>query len=101
MTGKDRVVTLCCDELEKLIEKACEKAVQRAFHDLGLRNDEPQLVDEARADFMFIRKWRRAVEGAAAKVGGAIILAIVAGALGILWLGFQLAVTAKTGVPTR
>lgn len=101
MTGKDRVVTLSCDELETLVEKACEKAVQKAFHDLGLRSDEPQLVDEARADFMFIRKWRRAIESAAAKVGGAIILAFVAGLLGVLWLGFQLAVTARTGVPTR
>jgi len=96
-----QVITMSRDELEELIEAACEKAVQKAFHDLGLRSDEPEMIDEAREDFRFIRRWRKAFDGAAAKVGGAVILAVMAGVLGILWLGFQIAVTAKTGVPAR
>lgn len=49
----------------------------------------------------FIRRWRKAFDGGAAKVGGVAILAVMAGLRGILWISFQIAFTAKTGVPTR
>lgn len=101
MTNKDRIITMSRDELESLIEAACEKAVQRAFHDLGLRSDEPKMVEEAREDFRFIRRWRTTFDSAAAKIGGAVIVTVMAGVLGLLWAGFQIAITAKTGVTPR
>ncbi len=49
----------------------------------GLRIDEPQHVDDARRDFMFLRALRKGASGFASKIGWAIILAVL-GAL--FWL---------------
>lgn len=67
------------DELVALIRSA----VRAEFSAAGMRVDAPADVDEARADFMFLRRIRQSFNGAAAKIGGAIILAMVSG---ILWL---------------
>lgn len=51
--------------------------------DAGLRVDAAEQQDEARRDFMFLRAFRRAVNGVAGKIGWLVIAAMVGG---IIWL---------------
>jgi len=76
-------LTITKDELRALVKEA----VKDAFDDIGLRADEPEQVDEAREDFRFIRRLRKAVDGTASAVGMAIILAVVGGCITLLSLG--------------
>ncbi|WP_192248431.1 hypothetical protein [Mesorhizobium caraganae] len=57
--------------------------MREEFSAAGMRVDAPADVDEARRDFMFLRRLRGWVDGTASKIGGAIILALVSG---IVWL---------------
>lgn len=54
--------------------------------DAGLRLDDGDHQEEAREDFRFLRRIRRNADSASAKVGMAVILAIVSG---IVWLIVQ------------
>lgn len=45
--------------------------------DAGLRIDGADHVDEARRDFMFLRSLRKGVNGTAAKIGWAVIAAVL------------------------
>lgn len=54
--------------------------------DAGLRLDSAEHQDEAREDFRFMRRLRKWVDGAASKVGMAVILAVTSG---IIWLIVQ------------
>lgn len=65
------------------LETTVRKAVREEMADAGLRLDDGDHVDEARRDFMFLRSLRRGLNGTAAKVGWAVILAILGG---IFWL---------------
>lgn len=49
----------------------------------GLRIDEPDHVDDARRDFMFLRSFRKGVDGTAAKIGWLVIVAVCSG---VFWL---------------
>lgn len=51
--------------------------------DAGLRVDAAEQQDEARRDFMFLRAFRRAVNGIAGKIGWLVIAAMVGG---VIWL---------------
>ena len=51
--------------------------------DAGLRVEAAEQQDEARRDFMFLRAFRRAVNGAAGKIGW-LVIAAVCGA--VIWL---------------
>lgn len=93
----DQPIHLTRAELKDLIKEA----VAEAFDDIGVRTDKAEHVDEAREDFRFIRRLRRAYEGAAAKIGGTILVAIIGGIVYALWIGAQLALTVKTGAPQR
>lgn len=74
---------LNADELKKLIREAVREELFAA----GLRIENPDHQDEARKDFTFLRRLRQGVDGAAGKIGSAVILAIVSGALFLLGLG--------------
>ena len=56
--------------------------------DVGLRVDEDH-IDEARADFRFVRGLRRNLNGVAAKVGWVVLLAIVGAAVALFTLGIN------------
>lgn len=51
--------------------------------DAGLRIDGPEHVDDARRDFMFLRALRKGVNGAAGKIGWAVIMALLGA---VFWL---------------
>jgi len=76
---------MTADELEGLVRKAVRDEIKAA----GLRLDDPQHQDEARADFVFLRALRRGTYGAASKVGMAVILAIVSGVGWLIINGFK------------
>ena len=62
------------------------EAVKEEFSDAGLRVDDPTHQDEAKEDFRFVRRFRKGVDGAASKIGMAIILAVTSG---LIWLVIQ------------
>lgn len=62
---------------------AIRSAVREELADAGLRLDGADHQDDARRDFMFIRSLRKAVNGTAAKVGWAIIAALISA---VFWL---------------
>lgn len=71
------------------IEKIVRRAVRDELADAGLRLHDEDHQDEARLDFLFLRRIRTAYSGAASKIGGAVILSIASGALWLVWVGFQ------------
>jgi len=73
---------MTADELELLIRKTFREELDRA----GLRLDAPEHQDAAREDFRFIRRMRLAFDGAASKIGYAILTAFVGG---FIWLIVQ------------
>lgn len=85
--------------VEDKMEASIERAVHNAFAQVGLRVETFDQAEDSRKDITFLRWLRTTYESASAKVGGAVIMAVVAGFLGLIWIGFQIAVTAKTGAP--
>ena len=77
---------LSAEELKSLVRQALREELSAA----GLRLDDADHQDEAKLDFQFVRKWRKAYEGGTAKVGAAVILTVVSGALLLLWQALQL-----------
>lgn len=57
--------------------------------DAGLRLDSAAHQDEAREDFRFVRRLRKGVDGTAAKIGWAIILAMLGGVVWLLTAGLN------------
>ncbi|CAH1672254.1 hypothetical protein [Chelatococcus asaccharovorans] len=78
-------ITISKADLKAIVKEA----VREEFHDVGLRTDEPEHVDEAREDFRFIRRVRKAMDTTASKIGTAIILALVGGLITLITLGFR------------
>jgi hypothetical protein len=87
-----KVSSMTEDELVELIRAA----VRAEFSAAGMRVDAPADVDEAREDFRFLRKVRHWFEGTSSKIGGAIILAVVTGALWLIVAGAQAFFSAKS-----
>lgn len=77
------------------IESVVRRAVREEISDAGLRLDGPDHVDMARDDFRFLRKLRTGVDGIAAKIGWALIAALIGG---LIWL-VNLGVTTWKGLP--
>lgn len=70
-------------------------AFREELADAGLRLDEPDHVDEARRDFMFLRSLRRGVNGTAAKIGWLVIAAVIGA---VIWV-FNSGLTFWKGSP--
>jgi cell division protein FtsX len=70
-------------------------AFREELADAGLRIDGPEHVDLAREDFRFLRRLRTGTQGTAAKVGWAVIFAILSAAV---WL-FTNGINAWKGGP--
>lgn len=71
------------------IETIVRDAIRSEFEAVGLRVHDEDHQDEARSDFNFLRKLRKAVDGTASKIGSAIILALVGGFIWLLSVGVQ------------
>ncbi|WP_210482812.1 hypothetical protein [Microvirga antarctica] len=84
------VVTISRKDLDDLRD-IVRAAVREELYAVGLRADEPAHVDEAREDFRFVRRWRKAMESAASKVGMTVLVLVVGGAVSVVVLGFKTA----------
>lgn len=62
---------------------AIRAAVREELAEAGLRLDDSDHQDAAKEDFRFLRRLRIGLDGVAAKIGWAIIAAIISG---MLWL---------------
>lgn len=80
-----RVPEMTADELEIIIRKA----VRDELNASGLRIDEPDHQQEAREDFRFLRRFRKAFDGAASKIGGTLLVALISGIAWLFWQGAQ------------
>ena len=78
------------DDLREVVREETTKAVERAFQDVGLYPDTPDERRRIRADFVYLRRWREAVDGAAIQVGRVVLLAVAGGLVTIMWVGFRL-----------
>ncbi|MBS7545698.1 hypothetical protein [Ancylobacter oerskovii] len=79
------VISMSPTELGELIEKS----VRRGLADAGLYLEDKEDREEARKDFWFLRRWRRAMDGAAAKIGYSVLGIFVAGMALVIWAGFK------------
>ncbi|MCB4767960.1 hypothetical protein LGR54_05030 [Ancylobacter sp. Lp-2] len=66
-----------------------EKSVRRGLADAGLYLDDKIDREEARKDFWFLRRWRKAMDGAAAKIGYTVLAILTGGALIVIWAGLR------------
>jgi hypothetical protein len=80
------------DDLSALIREA----VSDAFRDVGLHAGKPELVDEIRADFRFIRSLRKSIERTAGKVVTAVLVTLTGGGVAALWIGIRQLAGVKT-----
>lgn len=72
------------------LEAVTRKAVREELADAGLRLDGPEHVDDAREDFRFLRRFRKGVDGTAAKIGWAVIAAFLGAVFWLLNSGLNL-----------
>ncbi|GAB4072803.1 hypothetical protein KHC28_00825 [Ancylobacter sonchi] len=79
------VLSVSREELTDLIEKA----VRRGFADAGLYLEDKEDREESRKDFWFLRRWRRATDGAAAKIGYTVLAILTGGVLIVIWAGIR------------
>lgn len=79
------VLSVSREELGELIEKS----VKRGLADAGLYLEDKEDREEARKDFWFLRRWRKAMDGAAAKIGYVVLTIITGGILVVLWAGIR------------
>lgn len=75
--------------VDDAVKRAMAPAIRAELRDAGLRLDGDANQTAAGADFMFLRRMRTMFEGASAKIGGAIILAVVSGLVWLLIIGSQ------------
>lgn len=73
------ISAMTSEQLETLIRKA----IRDELNESGLRIDDADHQFEAREDFRFLRKLRKALDGASSKIGMAVLMALVSG---IIWL---------------
>lgn len=66
------------------------QVMREELADAGLRLDGPDHQDAAREDFRFLRRLRIGIDSVAAKIGWAIILAIVSGTIWVFNQGLQI-----------
>lgn len=90
MAAEPEMLRISREELRELIREETEEAVAKAFQGVGLYPDTPDERSNIRADFVYLRRWREAVDGAAITVGRAVLLAIAGGLVTALWLGLKL-----------
>ena len=74
---------------ETQLKQIIREAVREELADAGLRLHDEDHQDEARADFLFLRRLRGAYHNLANKIGTTILLTLLAGLMGLVWIGFQ------------
>lgn len=86
----ERIHPMTPDELKKIIrqvfreeQEIFREAIREELKDAGLFIGDKEDNRAVAKDFQFLRSWREKFDGASSRVGGAVILALVGGAM---WL---------------
>jgi hypothetical protein len=74
---------------EETFSKAVQKALPAALATIGIIGVNDSERRELQADFSHLRRWRKSVEQAQGMTLRAIIVVIVSGLAGAVWLGFK------------
>ncbi|SDG34290.1 hypothetical protein [Pelagibacterium luteolum] len=74
------------------LKMVVREAVKEEMADAGLRIDDASHQDEAKEDFRFVRRLRKAVDGATGKIGAAVVLGLTSGVLWLIYQGIRIAV---------
>ncbi|KQU96423.1 hypothetical protein [Devosia sp. Root105] len=89
---QSRAITELIQKVQKGFTPEQVSQIRTAFReelaDAGLRLDDASHQDEAREDFRFLRRFRLRWDGAAAKIGNAVLAALLVVAGGIIATGF-------------
>jgi hypothetical protein len=70
------------------LDEIANKAIGTALATFGIEETER---GEVRADFIYLRQWRRSAESVKRAGWVAIITVLVSGTLGMIWLGLKMA----------
>lgn len=79
---RTEVVTLTREEMRTLMTEA----IKEAFKSLGVDANSPL---EVQKDMAHLRRWRMAVDSASGTSFKVMITTLIAGLMGVLWLGLQ------------
>lgn len=94
MSSQGDLVTTTRGELQALIKEACDEAVDRAitraFRDVGIIAHDDDSVDHRRRDFQFLHDLRLSSESAKSRIGAALLLVAVSGLIALFVSGFKL-----------
>lgn len=71
---------------EAQVEQAVERAIMKAFRDIGFREGD---TFEVRKDLMFLREWRQTCEQVRTKGTFTVIGLVVTGLVALLVIGFK------------
>lgn len=74
------------DEISALADRAAERAVEKFMQKFGIYADEPE---EVRKDMQHLRTWRQATNRVTDAGVRAFVMIILAGLLGLIWVGFN------------
>lgn len=85
----DEVQVAAMEAIRKELREIVREVIREELHDVGLRSDTLDSVDEAREDFRFLRRLRKAMDGIAAKIGYTILAMITGGMIIALWIGIK------------
>jgi hypothetical protein len=89
----DGLITISKVELAAIVRTA----IREELHAVGLRADDANQVDEARKDFLFMRRMRTFTESLANKIVLTLVVALVGGLATIVGLGVQAWLQQKVG----
>jgi hypothetical protein len=89
----DDLITISKADLATIVRHA----IREELHAVGLRADGADQVDEARKDFLFMRRMRTFTESLSNKIALTLVVALVGGLATIVGLGVQAWVQQKVG----
>lgn len=79
------VLSISKEELHQLMKKSMRETLE----DAGLYVADADDRREAREDFRFLRRLRRAMDGVASKVGYSVLAVLTGAALVVIWAGIK------------
>jgi hypothetical protein len=86
-------MTMQREELEESVGKSVRKEMGALLNRLGVDESDYR---EIWADFTYLRRWRKSAEQMQSYTMKTVITAVVAGAVGALWLGFKTILALKS-----
>lgn len=93
MSSQDDLVTTTRGELQALIKEAydevVDRAITKAFRDVGIIAHDDEAVDHRRRDFQFLHDLRLSSESAKSRIGAVLLLVTVSGLVALFVSGFK------------